>query len=302
MTPRFQGTFVALVTPFTAGGAVDEAAYKRLIEHCIAGGVEGLVPCGTTGEKSTLSVAEHQRVIELAIETAGGRVPVIAGTGSNDTAHAATMAGFARKAGAAAALSVTPYYNRPTQEGLYRHYMHIAETSQSPLIVYNVPGRTSCNIAPETVMRLWEHPLIAGIKDASGNLTYAMQLLKAGLPDHFSLLSGEDSLTVPFVNIGGHGCISVAANEIPGEFSEMTRLALAGETGNALAIQNRILDLLNANFIETNPIPVKTALAAMGLIEEEFRLPLCRMAPTNKEKLLKILAACGVEISTGQRV
>ncbi|MBN1518444.1 4-hydroxy-tetrahydrodipicolinate synthase [Candidatus Sumerlaeota bacterium] len=289
MSPKFKGTFVAIVTPFQEDGSVDEAALKRLVEHCIAGGVDGLVPCGTTGEKSTLTAAEHQHVIGFVCETAGGRVKIIAGTGSNDTAHAAMMAKFAKSAGADAALSVTPYYNKPTQEGLFRHYSHIAEHADFPLVVYNVPGRTSLSIAPETLMRLWSDPRIAGLKDASGNVAYTMQLVAAGLPDGFSILSGDDALTVPLIALGAHGVISVAANEIPAPFAEMTRKALDGDLTGARAIQDKYLELMHTNFIETNPLPVKTALALMGLIEENFRLPLCPMMPGNKEKLAAIL-------------
>jgi 4-hydroxy-tetrahydrodipicolinate synthase len=290
MGAKFQGAFVALVTPFKKSGEVDKEAFCRLIEHCLAGGVAGLVPCGTTGEKATLTPAEHREVIALCVEQTAGRAAVIAGTGSNDTAHAAMMATFAREAGADAALSVTPYYNKPTQEGLYRHYSTIAAQAQIPLVVYNVPGRTSVNLAPETMIRLWDNPLIAGLKDASGNVEYAMTLLQAGLPDGFSLLSGDDSLAVPMIALGGHGCISVIANEMPADFARLVNLALAGRMEEALTLHYKLLPLMNANFLETNPLPVKTALAMMGLIEENFRLPLCEMKAENKDKLGTILA------------
>ncbi len=289
--PRFSGTYVALVTPFDPqDGAFDADSFRRLIEYVIAGGVDGVVPCGTTGEKSTLTIPEHQHVIETAIRIVDGRVKVIAGTGSNDTAQAASMAAFAKSAGADAALSVTPYYNKPTQEGLVRHYSYIAEKADFPIIVYNVPGRTSVTMATESIARLMSDERIAGVKDAVGQLDWTMSMVAAAAdrPD-FSILSGEDSLTMAMVASGAHGVISVVANEAPKAMSDIVRLAQEGRMAEARAVHYRILQLMRANFIETNPIPVKYAVAQMGLIHEAYRLPLCEMSAANKGKMDQIL-------------
>ena len=295
--PRFAGTYVALVTPFLADGAFDEPSYKRLVEYVIEGGVTGVVPCGTTGEKSTLTTEEHQRVIECTIALVAGRAKVIAGAGSNDTAQAIVMTSFAKRAGADAALSTAPYYNKPTQEGLFRHYSAIAEKADFPIIIYNVPGRTSVNVAVETIARLMSDPRVAGVKDAAGPVETTMELVRAarslrgeGKAD-FTILSGDDSLTFPKIAIGAHGVISVNANEVPREMSAMVRAALAGDYDKALEIHYRIYDIMTGNFIETNPGPVKYALWRMGVIAREtLRLPLCEMNAPNKQKMDKILA------------
>lgn len=288
------GTFVALVTPFTADGAVDEAALARLVEHVIEGGVEGIVPCGTTGEKSTLLDDEHRRVIERTVELTAGRALVVAGTGSNDTAHAAGMARFAREVGADAALSVVPYYNKPTQEGLIHHYCTIAEQAELPLVIYNIPSRTGTKMTVETLLRLAATcPLIHAVKDATNDIGFAAQVLR-DRPAGFRHLSGDDAATLAFIAMGGDGVISVIANEVPGRFAEMVRRARSGDFESARGIFHELLPLMNANFIETNPIPVKAALAMMGLIEEQYRLPLCPMAPANRERLQRVLVDLGL--------
>jgi 4-hydroxy-tetrahydrodipicolinate synthase len=287
--PKLTGTYVALVTPFADDESVDEAALKRLIDHVVEGGVDGVLPCGTTGEKSTLTTEEHKAVIAKAIEFADGRVPVIAGTGSNDTRHAADMARFAREAGATAALSVVPYYNKPTQEGMIRHYGRIAEVAEFPLIVYNIPSRTGSKMTAETLLRLAEKcPWVQGVKDATGDLDFAAEILR-GRPDNFVHLSGDDSATLPLVAMGGDGVISVIANEVPGRFAEMVRLARDSQMAGAREIANELYPLMKANFVETNPIPVKAALAMMGIIGENYRLPLCPMSSANRDRLRKVL-------------
>ena len=281
----FVGTYVALVTPFAADESVDEAALARMVEHVIAGGVEGIVPCGTTGEKSTLSVDEHKRVIERVIEFAAGRVQVVAGSGSNDTRHAVEMARFAKRAGADGSLSEVPYYNRPTQEGLIRHYCTIAERAEIPLIVYNIPSRAGTKINADTLLRLAEVcPYVQGVKDATHDLDFTAEVLK-GRGKGFRVLSGDDSATLAMVAMGGDGVISVIANEVPGRFSEMVRLSLAGRFQPARDIYFELHTLMVRNFLETNPIPVKAALAMMGLIEDRLRLPLIPMSPSPREKL-----------------
>lgn len=283
------GSFVALVTPFKDDGAVDFEAMARLVEHVIAGGVDGLVPCGTTGEKSTLTNDEHKAVIEKVVELAGGRVPVVAGTGSNDTRHSADMAKFAKSVGSTAGLSVVPYYNKPTQEGMIRHYCEIAERSELPLVVYNIPSRTGSKMTADTLLQLADKcPLVRSVKDATGDLDFATQILR-GRPAGFTHLSGDDSATLPLIAMGGDGVISVIANEMPARFSEMVHLAMEGRFADARQVFYELYPLMTANFIETNPIPLKASLAMMGLIQETYRLPLCPMAPSNREKLKQVL-------------
>jgi len=293
--PRpFVGTYVALVTPFAADESVDDAALARMVEHVIEGGVQGIVPCGTTGEKSTLGVDEHKRVIERVVELVAGRVQVIAGSGSNDTRHAMEMTRFARQVGANASLSEVPYYNRPTQEGLIRHYCTIAEAAEIPLIVYNIPSRAGTKINADTLLRLAEMcPWVQGVKDATKDLDFTAEVLR-GRPKGFRVLSGDDSATLAMIAMGGDGVISVVANEVPRQFSEMVRLALAGQLERAREIYYELLPLMMANFLETNPIPVKAALALMGLIEDRLRLPLIPMSPPNRERLRRILADLGL--------
>jgi 4-hydroxy-tetrahydrodipicolinate synthase len=277
-------------------GAVDLGGFAEHVEFLIGGGVHFLVPCGTTGESATLSADEQIRVIEKSAEVAGGRVPIMAGAGTNNTHEAVERARAAVRAGADAVLSVTPYYNKPTQEGLYRHFMAVADGAGVPVFVYTVPGRTSCNVLPETLFRLAErHPMIAGVKEASGDMSQVMAILR-DRPEGFLVLSGEDHLTFPMIALGGDGVISVLANEVPARFSEMVEAALAADYRSARPIHFQLLELMQANFYETNPIPVKTALEIMGRHQAHFRLPLCEMSDKNRERLEAALERAGVEI------
>jgi len=286
--PLFRGAMTALVTPFDRDGKLHEEHLKRLIEFQIAGGVDGIVPCGTTGEASTLDYDEHFRVCELTAKFVNGRAKVIIGGGSNNTHRAIELTRFSKEIGADAVLSVGPYYNKPTQEGHYRHFRAIAESADIPIIIYNIPGRTGVNIEPETLLRLSEIPNIAGVKEASGNLDQMMTILR-GRPAGFSVLSGDDSLSLPLISVGGDGCISVLANEMPQAFTRMIHAALDNRWDEARRIHYETYSLMRANFVETNPVPVKAALAMMGLIEEVYRLPLCPMQPNNRERLQAIL-------------
>jgi 4-hydroxy-tetrahydrodipicolinate synthase len=283
----FKGSITALVTPFR-DGLVDEEGLRRLIEFQIKNGTDGLVPCGTTGESATLTYEEHDRVIELTIEAAGGRVPVIAGTGSNSTSETITLTKHAKEAGADAALLITPYYNKPTQQGLYEHYRKVAEEVDIPIILYNVPGRTSVNMLPETVARLSEIKNIVGVKEATGDLKQVSDIMEMSRKG-FTVLSGDDFTTLPLLAIGGHGVISVTSNIVPGEMSAMIRNFLEGRTEKAKEAHFRLQALHRMMFIETNPVPVKTALYLMGMIEEEFRLPLVRMSTANRNRLIATL-------------
>ena len=288
----FKGSIVAIVTPFK-DGKVDEEAYRELIEFQIENGTSAIVPCGTTGESATLSMEEHARVIEIAIDAVNKRVPVIAGTGGNSTQEAIELTGHAKKVGADATLQVTPYYNKPTQEGLYQHFKAIAKAVPLPQVLYNVPGRTSVNMLPETVARLAELPEIVAVKEASGNLGQMAEIVMlAG--DKITLLSGDDNLTLPVLAIGGKGVISVVANIVPKDNAEMVKAWEDGDVRKATEMYYRLLPLCKAMFYETNPIPVKTSLALMGKISGEMRLPLCEMAPANLEKLKKALSDYGV--------
>ncbi|MCL4459361.1 MAG: 4-hydroxy-tetrahydrodipicolinate synthase [Chloroflexi bacterium] len=286
----FKGSVVALITPFR-NGQIDEKKLRALVEFQIKNGTSALVPCGTTGESATLGGEEQQRVIEITIEAADHRVPVIAGTGANDTAKAIKHTLAAQKVGADGALLVTPYYNKPTQEGLFRHYEAVARETSLPLILYNVPGRTGVNLLPETVARLAKIENIVGIKEASGNLDQVSAIVHLCGPD-FAVLSGDDSLTLPMMALGGVGVVSVAANIAPREVAAMVDAFLRGDPQRAKEMHYQLFDLFKALFIETNPIPVKTAAALMGLCELEFRLPLCPMSETNLKKLKETLAAC----------
>lgn len=288
----FTGSLTALVTPFKDGD-VDEAALKRLIEFQIRNGTSGLVPCGTTGESATLTYEEHDRVIELTIEAVAKRVPVIAGTGSNSTAETIMLTKHAQKAGADAALLITPYYNKPTQRGLFEHYKKVAGEASIPLILYNVPGRTSVNMLPETVARLSEIKNIVGIKDATGDLKQVSDVIEFSR-DGFIVLSGDDFTTLPLMSVGGHGVISVVSNIVPKEVSDMIKLFNSGKVEEARRLHYRLEPLNRAMFIETNPVPVKTALALMGMIEEEFRLPLVGMEEANRDKLALALKSHGL--------
>jgi len=283
----FKGSIVAIVTPFKKG-KVDEKAYGDLIEWHIAQGTNAIVPCGTTGESATLDYREHYRVIEFAVKTVNKRVPVIAGTGANSTAETIEITKHAKKSGADAALLVAPYYNKPTQEGLYRHYKTIAKEVNIPIVLYNVPGRTAVNILPSTVARLSEIKNIVAIKEATGDMKQVSEVIRL-CGDNITVISGDDFTTITLLALGGKGVISVSANVAPKEVSTMCSLMLEGEYDKALKLHYKLEPLNAAMFIETNPIPVKTALAMMGKIREEFRLPLCEMAPANREKLKKIL-------------
>jgi 4-hydroxy-tetrahydrodipicolinate synthase len=288
MRGNWTGVGTALVTPFTASGDLDERAVRRLGRRQIDGGIHFLVPCGTTGENPTLTDAERIRVVELLVDEAAGRVPVLAGAGGYNTREVIQLAAEMQHAGAAGLLSVTPYYNKPTQEGLYRHYAAIAESTPLPIIVYNVPGRTGVNVEPATLARLAELPTIVGVKEASGNISQMCEVLRV-VPDDFIVLSGDDAITLPLMAIGGRGVISVASNQIPAEMVQMVEAAERGDLAGARAVHARILPLMQINFIEANPVPVKAAMAAMGLLEEVYRLPMCPAKPDSREKILKVL-------------
>ena len=289
----FKGAIVAIVTPFK-NGKVDEAKLKELIERQIKSGIQGIVPCGTTGESSTLSHVEHSRVIELCIGAVKGRVPVIAGTGSNSTAEAIELTKHAAEAGADGALIVSPYYNKPTQEGLYRHFKAIADAANIPTILYNIAGRTAVNIEPATIARLAKDcKSIIGVKEASGSLDQ-MQTIKHLCPKDFILLSGDDALTLPVLGIGGEGIISVAANIVPQDIVKVVQLFKEGNIQDAQKLHFKLLPLFKALFLETNPIPVKEAMGMLELCSPEMRLPLCPMADTNRSKLRASLVEYGL--------
>lgn len=283
-----RGCGTALVTPFLDNGQVDEMALKRLVQFQIREGIDFLVPCGSTGESATLHSDEILRVIEIVLETANGKVPVVAGAGGYDTAKVVELAKAVAKLGVDAILSVTPYYNRPTPEGLYQHFQKIAEAVDIPVILYNIPGRTGCNLLPDTVIRLSKIPNIIGIKEASGNIDQIVEL-SMKVPEDFLIFSGDDAVTIPIIALGGAGVISVIANEMPKQMAKLVQACLKGEFLKALELQKKMYPLMRANFIETNPIPVKAALAMMGMIRENYRLPLVSMKSENRAKLHQIL-------------
>jgi len=293
MRTKFTGCGTALVTPFKKDGSLDEAGVSRLARRQIDGGVHFLVPCGTTGESPTLTPEEQSRVVELVAAEAKGRVPVLAGAGGYNTQEVIHAAKRMRAAGADGILSVTPYYNKPTQEGLFQHYSAIAAAVEAPIIVYNVPGRTGCNVEPATITRLSGVKHIAGVKEASGNVTQMCEIC-ASVPDDFIVLSGDDALTLPLMAIGGRGIISVASNEIPAEMSRLVELAEDGDFEGARALHTRLLPLLMVNFIESNPIPVKSAMATLGLLDEVYRLPMVPPRPASKQKIAAVLESLGV--------
>ncbi len=288
----FKGSIVAIVTPFK-NGKFDEKAYSKLIEWHIAQGTHGIVPCGTTGEASTLGFEEHYRVIEVAVKTARKRVPIIAGTGANATDEAIELTRKAQELGADGALLVTPYYNKPTQEGLYRHYKAVAKAVKIPLVLYNVPGRTAVNLLPATVARLAEFKNIVAIKEATGDLKQVSEVIRL-CGDRITVLSGDDFTVLPLLALGGKGVISVTANIAPKAMAALCNAWEKGDIKKARKLHYQLEPLNAAMFIETNPIPVKTAVAMMGKIEEEFRLPLCEMSSANKEKLKGILKSAGI--------
>jgi 4-hydroxy-tetrahydrodipicolinate synthase len=288
------GCGTALVTPFKSDGSLDEPALRNLVTWQVERGIDFLVPCGTTGETPTLTHDEWRQVIEITITMAGGRVPIVAGATSNNTRDAVEKAReLDALPGVDAILTASPYYNKPTQEGQYQHFKAIAEAVHKPLILYNVPGRTGANLEPATLGRLAKIPNIAGVKEASGNMSQIADVFNA-VPDSFLVFSGDDAVTLPVISLGGVGIISVASNEIPRNMSEMTRAALSNDWKMARAIHRKYLPLMQANFIESNPIPVKAALAMMGRIEENYRLPLTPMKPENRAKLEKIVIELGL--------
>jgi 4-hydroxy-tetrahydrodipicolinate synthase len=289
------GAFTALITPFRHG-ETDEPALRRIVEFQIAEGITGLVPCGTTGESVTMTPTEHDRVIEIVVEQAAGRVPVIAGTGTNDTRTTIERTRHARKAGADAALVVVPYYNKPTQEGMYRHFAAIAEAIDLPVVLYNVPGRTGVNMTPETVLRLAELPTVTAIKEASGNLDQVSEIVR-GAPEGFGVLSGDDSLTLPIVSVGGQGVISVASNIAPRAIAELTRLALAGDSAGARRRHLDLFDLCRAMFLDNNPTAVKTAASLLGLCTAEVRSPLTELSADSRARLIAAMTAFGFDVA-----
>lgn len=287
----FKGAMVALVTPFK-DGLIDEKRLKKLIEFQIKNGTSALVPCGTTGESATLSLEEHERVIELAIESSRGRIPVIAGTGSNNTSEAVRLTKHAKKAGADGALLISPYYNKPTQAGLYLHFKSVAESVDIPIVLYNIASRTGVNIEPETVAKLSTIKNIVGIKEASGNLEQMSKIISL-CPKTFALISGDDALTLPVLAIGGRGVISVVSNIVPKDVAGLVSFFEQGNIKEAQRLHYKLLPLVKAMFIETNPIPVKTAMGLMGLCNPGLRLPLCSMSDENLARLKNVLQAYG---------
>ena len=288
MRTNFTGVGTALVTPFTSTGAVDEEAVRRLGRRQIDAGVHFLVPCGTTGENPTLTPTERVRIVQLLVDEAAGRVPVLAGAGGYNTREVVRLASEMQRVGAAGLLSVTPYYNKPTQEGLYRHYREIAESTPLSIVLYNVPSRTGCNIEPSTLDRLAAIPNIVGVKEASGNISQMCDVC-ARVPPEFLVLSGDDPVTLPLMVVGARGVISVASNEIPNDMVQMVEAAEHGDFVSARAVHTRIFPLLQVNFIEANPVPVKAAMAAMGLLEEYYRLPMCSPQAESRERILSTL-------------
>lgn len=288
----FQGSIVAIVTPFR-NGLIDEVALRELVEFQVDNGTDGIVPCGSTGESATLTFEEHERVTEIVVETVNRRVPVIAGTGSNSTEEALRLTRHAKKAGADGALMITPYYNKPTQEGLYRHFAETATKVDIPIILYNVPGRTGVNMLPSTVARLARIDNIVGIKEASASLEQMSQIIHQCRGD-FTLLSGDDAITLPIMSIGGRGVISVVANIVPQDSATLVDEFLAGNMDKAMEMHYKLLPLNEAMFYESNPIPVKTALGLMGKISGELRLPLCEMSAANKDRLAGAMKEYGL--------
>ena len=293
MRTQFTGVGTALVTPFTKTGALDEAAVRRLARRQLDQGVHFLVPCGTTGESPTLTEEEHTRVVEICVEEARGKGPVLAGAGGNDTREVIHAARLMERAGANGLLSVTPYYNKPTPDGLFQHYKAIAESTTLPVIVYSVQGRTGVNVDVDTLVRLSSIPNIVGVKEASGNIQQLCEICGA-VPADFLVLSGDDAVTLPLMAVGGCGVISVASNEVPREMSQMVEAAERGDFAAARKLHASLLPLMLVNFVESNPIPVKAAMAAMGLLEEHFRLPMVPPRQESRVKILKVLGELGL--------
>ncbi len=290
MRDRWTGCGTALVTPFTPGGDLDEAAMRRLVRRQIDGGIHFLVPCGTTGECPTLTEEERVRVVEIVVEESGGRVPVLAGAGGYNTREVIGTALRMRAAGADGILSVTPYYNKPTPDGLVAHYAAIAEAVELPIVVYNVPGRTGCNVDASTLVRLSAIPFVVGVKEASGNISQMCEICRA-VPEDFIVLSGDDALTLPLMAVGGRGVISVASNEAPDAMVRMVELAERDDFAAARRVHAQLMPLMTVNFIESNPVPVKCAMAAMGLLDESYRLPLVPPRAASRERIVAVLDA-----------
>ncbi len=293
MSLEIRGCGTALVTPFRKDGSVDEAALRRLVQFQLRAEIDFLVPCGTTGEAPTLEHGEYLGVIRVVVEEAGGKVPIVVGVGGNNTKKVCDLAAEVEGLGVHGILSVAPYYNRPTQEGLFQHFQAIAQSTDLPVILYNVPGRTSSNIEPATVGRLSQIPNIFGIKEASGSIVQQMEVLNA-VPPGFRVLSGDDAFTFPLMALGGKGVICTTSNQIPAQMTKLTHLLLDGKYDEARKLHFHLLPLMQANFLETNPTPVKAGLAMMGMIEEVYRLPIVPMKPENRAKLEKVLAAQGL--------
>jgi 4-hydroxy-tetrahydrodipicolinate synthase len=289
----WSGVGPALVTPFLPSGAIDEKALKALIARQVDGGVHFLVPCGTTGETPTLTRDERDRIVRIALEVADGRVPVLAGVGGYDTHEIVELAGHTEQLGVQGLLSVTPYYNKPTQEGLFQHYRAIAEGTSLPIIVYNVPGRTGCNVEPRTLARLAAIPNIVGVKEASGNMTQMCEVCRLVPPD-FQVLSGDDAMALPLMAVGGRGLVSVASNIVPDRMARMINFALAGDFTAAREEHTALLPLMLVNFIESNPIPVKAGLAILGLLDEVYRLPMVPPSDANRARIRQTLADLGM--------
>jgi 4-hydroxy-tetrahydrodipicolinate synthase len=289
----FTGCGTALVTPFRRDLSLDEETLRRLVRRQIDAGINFLVPCGTTGESPTLSRAEHLRVIGITLEEARGKTPVLAGAGGYNTREVIELARELERMGADGILSVTPYYNKPTQEGLCRHYEAIASAVRLPIVVYSVQGRTGVNVEPATLARLAQIDNIVGVKEASGHIGQMANVIQE-VPAEFTVLSGDDAITIPLMALGGRGVISVVSNEIPGEMTQLAQACLRGDFERARAIQRRFLPLMNVNFVESNPIPVKAAMARMGLLEPVWRLPMCPPSPPNMAKIEKVLESVGL--------
>lgn len=289
----FTGCGTALVTPFRRDLSLDEAAVRKLVRRQIQAGINFLVPCGTTGENPTLTRAEHLRVAEITLEEAKGKVPVLAGAGGYNTQEVIELAREVERLGANGILSVTPYYNKPTQEGLYQHFKAIAEAVHIPIVVYSVQGRTGVNVEPATMVRLAQIENIVGVKEASGNIAQMATVIQQ-VPESFAVLSGDDSITLPLIALGGRGVISVASNEIPAEMTQLAQLCLSGDFAGARKLQRKYLPLMDINFVESNPIPVKAAMALMGLLEPVYRLPMCPPKPENLARIEKVLEGAGL--------
>ncbi|MDC7126500.1 MAG: 4-hydroxy-tetrahydrodipicolinate synthase [Spirochaetales bacterium] len=290
---KLEGVFTALVTPFKKDETLDEEALRNLVDFQIENGISGLVPVGTTGESPTLDHSEHDKVIELVIEQTNGRVPIIAGTGSNSTKEAIRLTKHAKEAGADYSLQVAPYYNKPTQEGFYKHFMEVAEKADLPIVVYNIPGRSGKNIENSTMLKLAQHPNIVAVKEASGSIPQVMELY-LNKPEEFTILSGDDNLGLPLLSCGAKGIISVASNIIPAKMEELVRSANAGNFEKARELHYQLLPFFKSLFIETNPIPIKYGCALKGMMAESYRLPLCEMSSDNKKAFKEIMEKSGL--------